>query len=70
VCTPLQALPVKPSASSDTPCAQQQAVAISQASDDDASGVSLWVWTAIAIAVVLIAGIIGLVLRRRATLSP
>jgi hypothetical protein len=70
VCTPLQPLPVKPLASSDTPCAQQQAVAVPQTSDGDSSGVSLWVWAAVAIAVVLIAGIAWLVLRRRATAWP
>jgi hypothetical protein len=44
VCTPLAPLPVKPSASSDTPCAQQQAAAIPHASDDDESETSMWLW--------------------------
>jgi hypothetical protein len=72
VCTPLAPLPVKPSVSSDTPCAPKQAVAISQTSDDDTSnGVSWWVWAAGAIAVVVVvAGIILLVTRRRAPSSP
>jgi hypothetical protein len=70
VCAPLAPLPMKPSASSDTPCPQQQVTAIAPATDDDSSGVSLWVWAAVAVAVVVIAGIIWLVLRRRATVSP
>jgi hypothetical protein len=70
VCTPLEPLPVKPSASSTTPCPQQQVTATAPTTDDDSNGVSLWVWTTVAIAAVLIAGIIWLLLRRRATGSP
>jgi hypothetical protein len=66
VCTPLQALPVKPSATSSTACSQQTAAELPSSLAGGSGGTSTWVWVAVgAGAVVLAAAAVFLAGRRR-----
>jgi LPXTG-motif cell wall-anchored protein len=65
VCTPLTPLPVKPWAESELACAEQFAPAVALPSTDGASGTPVWVWVALGVGVVVIAGGAVVLLRRR-----
>jgi hypothetical protein len=64
VCTPLTPLPVKPSAESALGCAEQFAPAVALPSADGSSGTPVWVWVALGVGVIVIAGGVVVLLRR------
>jgi hypothetical protein len=64
VCTPLTPVPVKPSASSDSACAQQFAATVSLPSTDGSVTPRMWLWLAIGTGAVVIVAM-GLELTRR-----
>jgi hypothetical protein len=64
VCTPLSPVPVKPTAASNPACPQRFASAVSTPTEDSSSGTPLWVWFAIAIGAVVIAGAVVVLVRR------
>ena len=68
VCAPLQPLPVKPSSTSATPCPQQVAAALpASLSGQSGSGTPTWVWIVVGVAagVLVVAGAVVLLRRRR-----
>jgi hypothetical protein len=65
VCTPLQALPVKPSTTSGTACPQQTAVALPSSLAEGSGGTSTWVWVAIGVVVVVLAVVALAIFGRR-----
>ena len=67
VCTPLQPLPVKPSAASATPCTQQTAQTLpSSLIDASSGGTYIWIWVAVGVAAALVIAALVVLRRRRA----
>ena len=66
VCTPLQALPAKPSGTSETACSQQAAATLpSSLAGGPSGGTSTWVWVGIVFGVVVVVGAAVLLFSRR-----
>jgi hypothetical protein len=65
VCTPLTPLPVKPSGTTDPGCDQQFASAVALPSTEDSSGTPIRVWVALGAGVIVTAGGVVMLLRRR-----
>lgn len=65
VCTPLQALPVKPSATSAAACTQQTPTALPSSLAGGSGGKSTWTWVAIGVGVVVLVLVAAVLFGRR-----